>query len=335
MREKILFVKLVLFTASLLLAVSPLAAQHFVPDFIGNGYDHMNIRVMTALAGGDTLEAGDEIAVFDDTICCGVSLLFREIAFSDPSSFVMIPASRSDVGLNNGFTDGDSIQFKIWRAGVQKEFSFVKAVYYNPADGQIFSEPLNFIHNGSAFVKLTATSIPVAIAGNDTSVNSGTWVYLDGSKSYDEDGDRLSYKWIPANTIQLSSDTASKPYFMAPEVQQDSTLLFSLTVSDGLAVSSSDEILVKVLKTSAINTSSVYSDPRVYYDALSSCLYVNNSDDSYSNYELLSLNGLLLQKGILSKSINQLSIEKNSAPVVLLILYRDTKTNCVKMLISK
>ena len=55
----------------LLFAANSFAQGHFVVAFTGNGQDHMNINVVTATIGGVALEAGDEIAAFDGTICCG------------------------------------------------------------------------------------------------------------------------------------------------------------------------------------------------------------------------------------------------------------------------
>ena len=65
--------------AVLLLAANSFAQGHFVVAFPGNGQDHMNIFVLTATIGGVPLKAGDEIAAFDDTICCGKAILVQPI----------------------------------------------------------------------------------------------------------------------------------------------------------------------------------------------------------------------------------------------------------------
>jgi uncharacterized repeat protein (TIGR01451 family) len=87
---------------------------------------------------------------------------------------------------------------------------------------------------------------PVADAGPDQSVNTSTSVTLDGSGSTDPDlGDTLSYLWQQQSgtAVTLSSDTAKKPTFTAPN--RATSLVFKLTVSDGV-LTSSDTVAVNV-----------------------------------------------------------------------------------------
>lgn len=76
---------------------------------------------------------------------------------------------------------------------------------------------------------------PKAKAGQDMTVTSGDTVKLDGSASSDPDKDELTYKWtqIAGPSIKLSDETAVKPTFIAPVVQQKTVLTFQLTVNDG------------------------------------------------------------------------------------------------------
>src|SRR5690242_7073927 len=77
---------------------------------------------------------------------------------------------------------------------------------------------------------------PVASAGPNQTVDEGAQVTLDGSASYDPDGDVLSYQWTQTGgpTVTLSSTTAVKPTFTAPPVSSGSvTWSFQLMVSDG------------------------------------------------------------------------------------------------------
>jgi hypothetical protein len=67
-------------------------------------------------------------------------------------------------------------------------------------------------------------------------VGEGSLVTLDGSASYDPDGDRITFQWTQTNgpTVALSSPAADKPTFTSPSVPSGSvTLTFRLTVSDG------------------------------------------------------------------------------------------------------
>jgi hypothetical protein len=86
---------------------------------------------------------------------------------------------------------------------------------------------------------------PVANAGTDQTVDEGSTVTLDGSLSFDSDGNSLSYKWTSPEGISLSSTTVSKPTFIAPEVIKDTPYIFSLLVNDGYVDSPViDQVLV-------------------------------------------------------------------------------------------
>ncbi len=81
----------------------------------------------------------------------------------------------------------------------------------------------------------TTNTAPVADAGPDQAVTViGSLIQLDGSKSYDPDGDPITYQWsfssIPAGSAAiLSSPTSSTPTFTA---DVHGTYIVQLTVSD-------------------------------------------------------------------------------------------------------
>lgn len=90
---------------------------------------------------------------------------------------------------------------------------------------------------------------PVANAGNDANVILGNTVTLDGSGSFDPDGDPLTiYQWqvvsTPANSNLGSWTTNEINPFFAPD--SSGVFVLSLTVSDGLATSSADEVFINV-----------------------------------------------------------------------------------------
>ncbi len=87
---------------------------------------------------------------------------------------------------------------------------------------------------------------PVANAGADQTINESETVTLDGSLTTDVDKDSLTYYWTAPAGITLSSDSAQKPTFTAPEVVNDTTFTFSLTVNDGIADSPADHVVVTV-----------------------------------------------------------------------------------------
>ena len=111
-------------------------------------------------------------------------------------------------------------------------------------DGQLSSDP--------ATVNVTVKNVnhaPVADAGDDQAVAEGVPVTLDGSASFDPDGDGLTFSWVqtagPAVTL-TGADTAG-PSFAAPFVgPSGATLTFELIVSDGALSSVADTVDIVV-----------------------------------------------------------------------------------------
>jgi hypothetical protein len=105
--------------------------------------------------------------------------------------------------------------------------------------------------------------VPVANAGTDQSVNEGTTLTLDGSASFDLDNDALTYLWTAPVGITLSSASATKPTFTAPEVTADKTYTFSLMVNDGIDSSTADEVTVTVKQVNKVPVANAGSDQSV------------------------------------------------------------------------
>ena len=174
--------KLSYLIAVLILAANSFAQGHFVVAFTGNGQDHMNIFLVTASIGGEALEAGDEIAAFDGTICCGKIILKQSININNNNTFIDIKASRKDDGFSNGYTIGNTITYKFWNSKKDIEISGITAEYFNPSTGLPTHAP-TYSESGSAFVKLT---VPAPInrsagsnAGSGQSVNHDENVNID------------------------------------------------------------------------------------------------------------------------------------------------------------
>ncbi len=90
----------------------------------------------------------------------------------------------------------------------------------------------------------TGNSPPVADAGpNQIGVPAGT-ITLDGSGSYDPDGDPITYQWIQeaGPSVALSAPTAAKTTYTAASGQSYS---FRLTVKDSLGAQSSARVMVQ------------------------------------------------------------------------------------------
>jgi hypothetical protein len=88
---------------------------------------------------------------------------------------------------------------------------------------------------------------PIADAGPDQALTVvGTLVQLDGTQSWDPDGDALGYAWTMAETPAGSQATLTDASAAAPTFVADvnGTYRFTLVVSDPWSSSSPDELLV-------------------------------------------------------------------------------------------
>jgi hypothetical protein len=101
-------------------------------------------------------------------------------------------------------------------------------------DGMVDSEPDTVIINWE-------NSAPVANAGPDQHFSSaGTTIQLDGSQSYDPDGDPLTYEWHiiimpPKSSATLSDNATVNPTFVADSL---GTYIVQLIVTDDSGASS-------------------------------------------------------------------------------------------------
>jgi hypothetical protein len=145
--------------------------EHFQVNYIGNGFDHMNINVMDLTES--MLQSGDEIAIFDKGICVGAIKLNEQHFISNR---VSIPASASEDQFNNGFSDGNPIEFKVWSKKTNLETKLLPVVikgnliYKKQASVFIkFYEEVNFSENidiypnpANGLVNLRFLSLPEA-----------------------------------------------------------------------------------------------------------------------------------------------------------------------------
>jgi hypothetical protein len=80
----------------------------------------------------------------------------------------------------------------------------------------------------------SANQAPVVETGSNQEVEEGTTVTLDGSNSTDPNSDSLSYAWeqLSGPLVTLVDPDAPIIEFDAPQVNEDTTLKFKLTVTD-------------------------------------------------------------------------------------------------------
>jgi hypothetical protein len=91
---------------------------------------------------------------------------------------------------------------------------------------------------------------PIANAGPDQSVRMGATVTLDGTESYDPEGESLAYSWTQTSgpEVTLNDPTSVRPTFTSPDVVRDNTTLtFSLEVNNGRQGSDADTVSIIVM----------------------------------------------------------------------------------------
>jgi len=98
---------------------------------------------------------------------------------------------------------------------------------------------------------------PVAHAGSDQNVNTGSLVTLNGSGSYDPDGDAITYNWSFVSTPGGSSATLANSATVTPSftADVDGTYSISLVVSDGSVESTPDIVNIASTPTYTISGS--------------------------------------------------------------------------------
>ena len=94
-------------------------------------------------------------------------------------------------------------------------------------------------------------SLPVADAGSSQTVAVAATVHLDGSRTYDVDGDPLSYRWAiisaPAGSnASLSTATDVRPTFVADRA---GLYVVQLTVNDGTGDGAPSTMTVSTVNT--------------------------------------------------------------------------------------
>ena len=86
----------------------------------------MNFYTLSAKLDGVDLEPGDEIGIFDSSICVGSGILTQVL--NGTTIYLSIKISRDDEDTPevDGYTAGNSASFRIWDASEEKELSTVE-----------------------------------------------------------------------------------------------------------------------------------------------------------------------------------------------------------------
>ncbi len=105
---------------------------------------------------------------------------------------------------------------------------------------------------------------PVANAGDDQTVLESELVTLDGSGSYDPEGEDVTYLWEAPAGISLSDNQIAQPQFSAPDIQDTTDYAFYLTVNDGMQDSEKDTVLVKILPNIGIQAIEIIKEVEIF-----------------------------------------------------------------------
>jgi len=100
----------------------------------------------------------------------------------------------------------------------------------------------------------TRNTSPVAAAGPDQTVVAGLSATLDGSASYDVDGDALTYRWTLSSAPAGSGVTIANPF--APLISfvtdRPGDYVLQLVVNDGLEDSAADSVTVSTTNSAPV-----------------------------------------------------------------------------------
>ncbi|WP_209348257.1 autotransporter outer membrane beta-barrel domain-containing protein [Pontixanthobacter sp. CEM42] len=188
----------------------------------------------TADAGPDQTVLGNEVVTLDAT---GSS-----DADGDTLAFAWIQVAGPTVTLVGANTDRPTFTAPT-PTGLAQTLTFELAVDDGtpPATGAFPTDQVD--------ITILANSPPIADAGVDQGpIDSGQTVTLDGSASSDPENDTLTYTWtqISGTPVSLTGGSGASPTFVAPLVNGNEDLVFSLIVSDGQADSVADTVTISV-----------------------------------------------------------------------------------------
>jgi ribosomal protein S27AE len=137
-------------------------------------------------------------------------------------NFTSVPASSS---INDDhLSPNDTVSRPTFQPDVPGIYQVTLAVY----DGEDWSNESD--EDSMKVTVIKPNDLPVAVTGKDLSGYVGDTFILDGTGSYDIDGDLVAFQWTcTSHTVTLTDDTTSTPEFIPSE---QGTFRFTMRVMD-------------------------------------------------------------------------------------------------------
>jgi len=210
-------------------------------------YAHLTVTNTSGLSDRDTVQ----VNILNLNASPVAIVTIKNIEISEGDSVVLDGSSSYDPddgpsvlsyqwnSLNGGELDGAAATNPVFKAPyllANSVFLFTLIVF----DGENYSSPdtvaVTVVHENLA---------PVAIAGEDLVVDEGAEVQLDGSFSFDPEGDTIRFEWY-SDYLVFDDPNSPIPGFRAPEQQQDTTVFVTLRVSDSELWSIPDTLAITI-----------------------------------------------------------------------------------------
>ncbi|MCF7920477.1 MAG: choice-of-anchor J domain-containing protein [Candidatus Cloacimonetes bacterium] len=214
------------------------------------------------------IEINDGLSFSVDLLVSNIYEEWSVISFSLTIAYDTYILSWEDFSLDTSIITNGTVQVLEEDPGIIE----ISYAHYLPLSGEgilltldfiavCFGESIldiqNAVFNSESIINITDGSVlvndiglehpPVAIAGPDQVVDELTDTQLDGSASFDPDGDPLSYLWSAPAGIIFSDNTLVNPIISVPDVTEDTEFIISLICNDGTFSSQPDMMIVTVL----------------------------------------------------------------------------------------
>jgi len=218
-------------------ANTPLAFQLTVSDGALSATDQVNVTVHNNVNEPPVADAGS-----DQTVDEQVSVALNGAGSSDPNGDALTYAWAQTAGPAVTLTGATTATPQFPSPTVTQATLLTFQLTLNDGKGGTATGSVNVT------VSNNVNEPPVARAGADQSVASGSLVTLNGSGSTDPNGDSLTFAWTQTvgSPVSLTGAVTVQPTFIAPSVTANTLLTFQLTVSDGKGETASDTVNVTV-----------------------------------------------------------------------------------------